>query len=45
MVEALLWCSRVLEDTAGASAMLEKEEKTGFTMRGETQQGTLKSLG
>jgi len=44
-VEALLWHSQVLEDTGGASAMLEKEEKTGFTMRSETQQGTLKLLG
>jgi hypothetical protein len=40
-VEALLWRSRVPEVTGGASAMLEKEEKTGFMVRSKTQQGSL----
>ena len=37
-LEALLWRFWVPEDTGGASAMLEKENVTGFTVPSKIQQ-------
>ena len=38
ILEVLRWHSRVPEDTGGASAMVEKENATGFTMPSKIQQ-------